>query len=39
VTVHVEPIEDQAAYHDSALLPLEQAARAEAERAREQSSG
>jgi cation diffusion facilitator family transporter len=27
VTVHVEPIEDRAAYEDSALLPLEQAAR------------
>jgi cation diffusion facilitator family transporter len=38
VTVHIEPIEEQAAYQDSALLPLEQAARAEAERAREQSS-
>ncbi len=27
VTVHVEPIEERAAYEDSALLPLEQAAR------------
>jgi cation diffusion facilitator family transporter len=27
VTVHVEPIEDRAAYEDSALVPLEQAAR------------
>ena len=27
ITVHVEPIEDQAAYQDSALVPLEQAAR------------
>jgi cation diffusion facilitator family transporter len=33
VTVHVEPIEDRAAWEDSALVPLEQAARrAEAER-------
>jgi cation diffusion facilitator family transporter len=37
LTVHVEPIEEQAAWHDSALLPLERAAREEAERAREQS--
>jgi cation diffusion facilitator family transporter len=36
VTVHVEPIEDRAAWEDSALVPLEQAARqAEAERGRE----
>jgi hypothetical protein len=27
VTVHVEPIEDRAAWEDSELLPLEQAAR------------
>jgi cation diffusion facilitator family transporter len=27
VTIHVEPIEDRAAYEDSALVPLEQAAR------------
>jgi cation diffusion facilitator family transporter len=27
VTVHIEPIEDRAAWEDSALLPLEQAAR------------
>jgi cation diffusion facilitator family transporter len=27
ITVHIEPIEDQAAWEDSALLPLEQAAR------------
>lgn len=37
VTVHVEPIEDRAAYEDSALVPLEQAARQEAERARGQT--
>ncbi len=37
VTVHVEPIEERAAWEDSALVPLEQAARrAEAERQREQ---
>jgi divalent metal cation (Fe/Co/Zn/Cd) transporter len=36
VTVHIEPIEERAAWEDSALLPLEQAARqAEAERGRE----
>jgi hypothetical protein len=36
VTVHVEPIEERAAWEDSALVPLEQAARrAEAERGRE----
>jgi cation diffusion facilitator family transporter len=39
VTVHVEPIEERAAYEDSALVPLEQAARAEAERARETQPG
>jgi cation diffusion facilitator family transporter len=40
VTVHVEPIEERAAWEDSALLPLEQAARqAEAERGREQPPG
>jgi cation diffusion facilitator family transporter len=39
VTVHIEPVEAQSAYQDSALLPLEQAAREEAERARDQSSG
>ncbi len=27
VTVHIEPIEEPAAWHDSALLPIEQAAR------------
>ena len=27
VTVHIEPIEERAAWEDSALLPLEQAAR------------
>jgi divalent metal cation (Fe/Co/Zn/Cd) transporter len=27
VTVHVEPFEERAAWEDSALLPLEQAAR------------
>jgi cation diffusion facilitator family transporter len=36
VTVHVEPIEERAAWEDSALVPLEQAARrAEAERHQE----
>jgi cation diffusion facilitator family transporter len=36
LTVHIEPIEDRSAWEDSALVPLEQAARrAEAERARE----
>ncbi|HJT76599.1 MAG TPA: cation diffusion facilitator family transporter [Gemmataceae bacterium] len=36
VTVHVEPIEERAAWEDSALVPLEQAARrAEAERQQE----
>jgi cation diffusion facilitator family transporter len=40
VTVHVEPIEDRAAYEDSALLPLERAARqAEAERGPEAPPG
>jgi divalent metal cation (Fe/Co/Zn/Cd) transporter len=39
VTVHVEPIEERAAWEDSALLPLERAAREEAERAREQPPG
>jgi cation diffusion facilitator family transporter len=40
VTVHIEPIEERAAWEDSALLPLEQAARqAEAERGREQPPG
>src|SRR5262249_18615489 len=33
VTLHIEPIEEQASWEDSALVPLEQAARqAEAER-------
>jgi divalent metal cation (Fe/Co/Zn/Cd) transporter len=27
VTVHIEPIEEQAAWEDSALLPIEQAAK------------
>jgi hypothetical protein len=27
VTVHIEPIEERAAWEDSALVPLEQAAR------------
>ena len=39
VTVHIEPIEERAAWEDSALLPLERAAREEAERAREQPPG
>jgi cation diffusion facilitator family transporter len=40
VTVHIEPIEERAAWEDSALLPLEQAARqAEAERGREPPTG
>ena len=29
VTVHIEPVEEKAAYEDSALLPIEQAARQE----------
>jgi divalent metal cation (Fe/Co/Zn/Cd) transporter len=36
VTVHIEPIEEKAAYEDSALVPLEQAAR---QGRREKSSG
>jgi hypothetical protein len=27
VTVHIEPVEEKAAYEDSALVPIEQAAR------------
>ena len=34
VTIHVEPIEEEAAWEDSALLPLEQAARQARERVR-----
>ena len=35
VTIHIEPIEEQSAWQDSALLPLEQADKAEGQRTKD----